>query len=326
MNFQGLQKIEKANVYIDHAMRHSSKSADRARDSFKGSDKNRLIRSKNIELARIDGFCDTLLPILDKIVKSYPSFDDLDPFYQELIRVTLDVDQLKKSLAAVNWAKRSIQNLKTSYRAKIKSNKSIPEFNKFRTAFLGRACSILRQVKTDFVFLEESRRVLGRFPALKTSWFSVVIAGVPNVGKSTLLSSLTGSKPEVAYYPFTTKNLNFGSDKVNKIQFVDTPGLLDRPLKKRNKIEEQAIIALKHLANLIVYIFDPSTSCGYSLDDQKNLLKVLKKMFKVPFIIVQNKADLGTADIDSFIVSAKEGVGVSEVKEKILAFKNISDE
>jgi nucleolar GTP-binding protein len=281
----------------------------------------RLIRSRKIEIARIEAFSKPLISLFDNIVKSYPDFDSLPEFYKALVDCCLDSDQLRKSLGAVNWAKRQILLRFTDTKKKIKANKDIAKFNTIRTALLGRVCSIVKQISSDFIFLEDARKVMKRFPTIKTSYFTVVIAGAPNVGKSTLLAALTGSKPEISYYPFTTKNLNFGTDKINKIQFVDTPGLLDRPIKERNEIEQQAIIALQHVANLIIFMFDPTGACGYPMDDQKNLLKEIKQNFKVPIIVVSNKADMGTADVDAIPISAKENVGVSDVNALVLDAK-----
>ncbi|GAH40561.1 unnamed protein product [marine sediment metagenome] len=76
----------------------------------------------------------------------------------------------------------------------------------------------------------------------------VVVAGYPNVGKSSIVKNIsTNKKIEVQEYPFTTKKLNMGHlelerrfDKI-RIQCLDTPGILDRPMAKRNNIELQAI-------------------------------------------------------------------------------------
>lgn len=318
MNFQTLTKVEKADTYIDRALHASSKRAAELRSQKKAKD--RVAKSRTIELARIESFEKPITGAFNNIVKSYPDFDELPPFYQELTRATLDIDQLRKSLGAVNWARRQIQNIAADYKKRINQNKSMTEFNKIRTEFLGRAISVIRQVKKNLDYLEKARKVLKRFPAIKTSWYTVVIAGLPNVGKSTLLAALTGSKPEVAYYPFTTRNLNFGSDKENKIQYVDTPGLLDR--EKRNEIEEQAIIALKHIANIIIYVFDPTEACGYSMEMQKNVLKKLKQEFDVEVIKVANKADMSAVKINALKISAKEHKGIEELKKKILSAKD----
>ena len=51
-------------------------------------------------------------------------------------------------------------------------------------------------------------------------------------------------------------------------QVIDTPGVLDQPLERRNTIEMQAITALAHLRACILYVMDVSEQCGYSLKEQ----------------------------------------------------------
>ncbi len=55
------------------------------------------------------------------------------------------------------------------------------------------------------------------------------IVGVPNAGKSTLLSVISQAKPKIADYPFTTVVPNLGVADVNHVQivFADIPGLLE---------------------------------------------------------------------------------------------------
>ena len=120
------------------------------------------------------------------------------------------------------------------------------------------------------------------------------IAGLPNVGKTSLLKAITGSAPEIQPYPFTTKGLmlgytNFGFEEV---QFVDTPGLLDRPSQKRNTIELQSIAVLKTISDFVIYVFDLSETCGFPLEKQKNLFEEVKKTFGKPIIAVANKTDV----------------------------------
>jgi len=78
-----------------------------------------------------------------------------------------------------------------------------------------------------------------------------------------------------------------------KVQVMDTPGLLDRPLTDRNPIEKQAIIAIKHLARVILFILDPTETCGYPYDYQLRVLAEIRKEFKdIPIVVALNKIDL----------------------------------
>ncbi|RLG70920.1 MAG: hypothetical protein DRO04_00875, partial [Candidatus Iainarchaeum archaeon] len=70
----------------------------------------------------------------------------------------------------------------------------------------------------------------------------------------------------------------------------DTPGLLDKPEEKRNLVEKKAVSALRHLANLIIFVFDPTAD----YKKQLKLLNQLKKM-KVPIIVLISKTDIAPA-------------------------------
>jgi len=314
MNFQNLGKVETFQKYLDMAYNNGLAQAESVRKDT--TNPNRLFRSKRIEQARVEAVGKSLANSLGTVGKSFPRFDALAPFYQELVRCTVEYDQLKKSLGALNWAKHQIEALTEKYVQDIGRTMKVEQINRVRASYSGRVSSVLKQIKDNLVYLEEARKVMKRYPALKTSVKTVVIAGMPNVGKSTLLAQLTGSKPQVASYPFTTQRLNFGYDEEGN-QYVDTPGLLDRPLEKRNKIERQAILALKHLANLVVFVIDPTEACGYPVPDQRELLDGVRKMFDVPLIVVSNKADTGERFKGALAISAQKGAGLDELKKEI---------
>lgn len=173
------------------------------------------------------------------------------------------------------------------------------------------------------MFLATAQNIMRNFPDIQ-DFPTVVIAGYPNVGKSSLLRLLSSAKPKIAQYPFTTKQIHVGhierEEKYIKKQYqiIDTPGLLDRPLSKRNNIEKQAIAALTHLADLIVFISDPSETCGYSLKDQLSMLSQIKEIFSdVPFIVVENKVDLKKTNSSRLKISCTNNEGIDEVIKEI---------
>ncbi|HEY9703923.1 MAG TPA: GTPase, partial [Allocoleopsis sp.] len=122
----------------------------------------------------------------------------------------------------------------------------------------------------------------------------VCITGFPNIGKSTLLSKITPAKPEIKNYAFTTKNLNQGYATFGhrKVQFIDTPGVLDRD--KMNNIELQAYLVLKYIANLVIYVIDLTEP--YPIKIQEKLLKNLKEYDK-PIIVYLSKSDIISEEI-----------------------------
>lgn len=78
------------------------------------------------------------------------------------------------------------------------------------------------------------------------------------------------------------------------------PGLLDRPLLDMNDIELNAMVALEHLADSILFIFDASETCGYPLESQYNLLKQIEKFFsEIPVIYLFNKMDIANYNENS---------------------------
>jgi len=283
------------------------------------SDRDRFYRKKKTIIAKVESFSSSIITRLDKYVKTFPSIDNLPDFYRELIDIKIDVDKLKKSLGAVNWAKKTCEKIFTSQIKNLRKSKDLDFLMQKQKEIYGRISSVIKQIKKDLDILNEAKNTLRFFPVIEDIP-TIVIAGFPNVGKSSILRSISRAKPKIAVYPFTTKEIHIGhiSKKERyiekKYQIIDTPGLLDRPLSKRNKIEKQAIAALKYLADVIVFVFDPSETCGYSFSDQKKLLVQLKKMFeKSKFIIIENKVDIKKTDSDFLKISCKNNRGINEL-------------
>ena len=251
------------------------------------------------------------------IIRGFPEFDKLPQFYRELTDILFGIDRIKQSLGAVGWAAKHAGMVggELAFQAR-KSTDSLG----VRKRAVARTASIVHQIDKDLRFLNEVRNVLRKLPHIDDA-FTVVIAGYPNVGKSSFIRRVSTATPEIASYPFTTKGIIVGHRRVGRerIQFIDTPGILDRPNDERNRIERQALSAIFNVADVVLFIIDPSEHCGYPLDSQLNLLDEISGMVDIPVVTVANKSDLARADRYR-LMSTESGEGVGGVLDHILTY------
>jgi nucleolar GTP-binding protein len=284
---------------------------------------SRHLKAKRSEGTRVRAASSTVIKKLNRISNTL-NLDGLSPFYHELIDVSVGIERLKKAKGILSWASNTIEKYEKTYRYKIRVAKKDAEVYGYRREFYGKLASVLKKIDNQLEFLASAREKLKHLPSFEDT-FTIVISGPPNVGKSLFLRAMTGAKPKVDVYPFTTKQILVGYFERGHVRYqvVDTPGLLDRRLEDRNPIERQAIMALKHLANTVLFIFDPSETCGFPMEEQKKIYDDIKGAFDIPVIPVLNKSDLfaSNADIEAlsdYICSAKDGTGVEEVIEMIV--------
>jgi nucleolar GTP-binding protein len=316
--FRKLPVVQTAEEIIDRALKKTNK--------VQITDRNALYRKKKTIIAKTESFSDTVISTLEKYVKNFPSINNLSPFYQELIDIKISVDKLKKALGAIDWARKTSQMIYTKQSRSLKKSGNIDFLIKKQQEIYGRISSVVRQINRELGVLIDAQKILRKFPDIQDI-STVVIAGYPNVGKSSLLRCLSSAKPQIAQYPFTTKEIYVGHIKrkekyiTTSVQIIDTPGLLDRPITKKNDIEKQAVAALTHLADIIIFLIDPTETCGYSLADQMHLLDQLKNMFvDSSFIIVENKSDINKGDSKNLKVSCDTKEGIDIVIQKIFSY------
>ncbi|MFQ3293257.1 MAG: nucleolar GTP-binding protein [Halobacteriales archaeon] len=259
---------------------------------------------------------------LENVVTAWPDFDAIDPFYYELADAVVageteaeeGVDAVRQSLSEIGWASGKTRDIHDEYQGRLRTD--FETAKKLRKQAFARLADVVREVEDDLVLVNEVRNALRDLPDLKPDEPAVVVAGYPNVGKSSFVNAVTRARIETASYPFTTTGLGVGHAKRERIRYqvVDTPGLLDRPADERNEIETQAVSALEHLADCVLVLVDPSETCGYTLEAQLELRDQVSERFgSVPVFTISNKADRSRDVAADHYMSVTEDENVESV-------------
>lgn len=117
----------------------------------------------------------------------------------------------------------------------------------------------------------------------------VAVVGRPNVGKSTLINSIMGSKISiVTAKPQTTRHriLAVHTTKTVQILFVDTPGIHRNSGKAMNKLMNRTAISALMDADLILFVIEANR---WTEEDDDVLRRVIKS--GIPTIALLNKVD-----------------------------------
>lgn len=308
MEFETIPTVPTADELLDRSLRRAA-----AKKKLKIN-----VDAANEEFVR--AVAKALHDKLKSVVGSFPSLERLPPFYQEATEILVSLDRLKRSLGAVNWAADQAWIVGSDY---ARSMRSGIDTDRKRRQAVARMASIIHQVEDDLVFLNEARNLLRKLPHVGEDEFTVVVAGFPNVGKSSFIRLVSSADPEIAAYPFTTKGIIVGHREIGKrdrIQFIDTPGVLERPAEERNPIERQAVSAIINTADVVLFILDASEHCGYALGEQIRLLEEIRRLVDVPMVTVANKADI--QELEGYpAMSTLTGEGVEAVLDLLLTFR-----
>lgn len=262
-----------------------------------------IIKAKKKEARRIKVAVKSLIERILKVIKSVPIIDELPDFYRELASTLVDTEKLKLTLGKLNGILPILNQIEREHLRDLNRIENPKEGDKLRRSAFGRISSVINKQNNNLEYLNSIRGRLREIPSIDFTNPCIVIAGYPNVGKSSIVKQISTAKSiEVREYPFTTKKLNLGHLIIEtrfetiRLQLLDTPGILDRPMSERNYIELQAILALRHISDLIIYIFDPTPACGYNIEHQIELFNEIKENFtkkgEIEMIIVFNKIDL----------------------------------
>lgn len=303
MTFEDLPTVPRSEELIDKAFSRAARS---------GRSKSGIDAQQSMLLTASNIISDNL----QNVITTWPDFEALDPFYYELADAVVDggVDALRQHLSEVMWAGRKAEDIRGEYQSRLRGDSETAR--KIRKQAFARLADVTREVSDDLLALGDARDTLKQLPDIRVDEPTIVIAGYPNVGKSTFVNSVTNARNEIASYPFTTKQVRVGHIKRDHIryQLIDTPGVLDRPAEERNDIESQAVSALSHLADCILVFIDASAACGYPVDVQIALRDEIEVRFEdAPVLTVCAKADRSRDLTADQYLSVSEGEGVDEL-------------
>jgi GTP-binding protein len=165
----------------------------------------------------------------------------------------------------------------------------------------------------------------------------VGFVGMPNAGKSTLISQLADIRVKIAPYPFTTLHPNLGLiefDDYSRILIADIPGIIEGAHLNRGL----GLSFLRHIerTSVLVYLIELAPDQERNPWEEFQMLRRELEfhdatLLQKPFLVVVNKIDLEGAEPlrelfqsnypfpseTLFEISAKEGIGLPQLKEAI---------
>jgi len=159
------------------------------------------------------------------------------------------------------------------------------------------------------------------------------IIGMPNSGKSSLLSALTSAKPKIANYPFTTINPNLGvtSHKNREITLADIPGLIEgahegiglgdkflRHIERCKSILHLIDVTNDNLLENYLKVRNELNKYGNKLIKKREIV-VFNKIDMIDENKIKNKLNIFKKKIKKkiFIISALKHIGLKNIKENL---------
>ena len=160
----------------------------------------------------------------------------------------------------------------------------------------------------------------------------VALVGMPNAGKSTLISTVSAAKPKIADYPFTTLVPNLGvvrlsrNERQGEFVMADIPGLIEGAAEGKGL----GLTFLRHIerARVLVVLVDLADPLGLPIERQRDILlgelgAYRPELLERPRLIVGSRADLvdpeeqwPTCDL---VISSATRQGVDELVRRLAA-------
>lgn len=172
-------------------------------------------------------------------------------------------------------------------------SQSLFQCKQLKRAALGRMATLIKRLKEPLLYLDQVRQHLARLPDINPTTRTMLVAGFPNVGKSSFVRSVTRADTPVEPYAFVSFPMEprrrslLTQDRQPRacslvILTTSTSGIrslippecmyrhlaapslrlvaefrsLDHPLEEMNTIEMQSVTALAHLRAAVCFFID----------------------------------------------------------------------
>lgn len=171
----------------------------------------------------------------------------------------------------------------------------------------------------------------------------VGLVGFPSVGKSSLISVISASKPKIADYHFTTLTPNLGVVKTGDYSFVvaDLPGIIEGASEGMGLGDK----FLKHASRckVIAYVIDMASTEGRDVIEEYEVLKkelknYSEKLYNKKSIVIANKSDMPSfnenlekfkkkyKDVEIITTSAITKSGLEDLKRSLAHLVKTTEE
>lgn len=227
-----------------------------------------------------------------------------------LLRVSVVVQRQSLAVSLVN--ERYLM-LASSVQAKIdelETEMARTQKNKATNYHLGTLKAKIAKLKSELVHgsggkAAGTKNAERGFEVSKSGDTRIGLVGFPSVGKSTLLTSLTGTRSEAAAYEFTTLTCIPGTMKYKgaRIQVLDLPGIIEGAADGRGRGRQ--VIATARTCNLILVVLDSGKPVTHKKIIEQELFSFGIRINQKPPDVKFTKKDKGGIDYQESVLQTK---------------------
>lgn len=201
---------------------------------------------------KYDIFASTLEEPLLRWLPQMPHLDSLHPFEREVVQLTLPngFRSYTRCLKGVERLASSVKALREKEQADRKKIKNTYGIQQWFEKAIKRMEQLFQERGVAIDNMKATNKLLARCEVINPLLPTAALVGMPNVGKSSIVTAISSGSPEIKNYPFTTRAISMGHILLegrtkgrNRIQVTDTPGVM-----KRNDEERYAMMRCLHFS------------------------------------------------------------------------------